>query len=331
MKFLIAFTVLVAYASATSLLDNAEWQAYKLEHNKVYKNGIEELYRQKIWSSNAKYVQAHNEQAANGVHSFTLKMNKFGDMTNQEFVAFFNGYNKTQTMTHKPSNKVFTKSVHATIPDEVDWRKSGYVTPIKNQEQCGSCWAFSTVAGLEGQHFKATGKLVSLSEQNLVDCSQAQGNQGCNGGLMDQGFEYIKSNGGIDTEDSYPYAGVDQSCKFDASNVGATLTSYVDVKSKDEEALTQAIATIGPISVAIDASHLAFQLYHSGVYNQVFCSETRLDHGVTAVGYGKDGDKPFFLVKNSWGTGWGMDGYIQMTRNGKNQCGIATQASYPVV
>ena len=202
--------------------------------------------------------------------------------------------------------------------------------------QCGSCWAFSAVASLEGQHFKASGKLVSLSEQNLVDCSQAQGNQGCNGGLMDQAFAYIKSNNGIDTEDSYPYTATDQTCAFSAANVGATDTGFTDVKAGSEDDLVNAIATVGPISVAIDASHSSFQLYKKGIYYERACSSSQLDHGVTAVGYGvaKNAlgkDEDIYIVKNSWGTSWGDQGYIMMSRNKKNNCGIATMSSFPTV
>merc|ERR1712200_402778 len=147
----------------------------------------------------------------------------------------------------------------------------GYVTPVKNQERCGSCWAFSTTGSLEGQHFKASQKLVSLSEQNLVDCSKKEGNKGCKGGLMDNGFKYAIKNGGIDTEESYRYKGVD---------------GRFDVKRGSEDALQQAIAEIGPISVAMDAGHMSFQHYRTGIYKEKQCSSIKLDHGVLAVGYG---------------------------------------------
>ncbi|XP_076450456.1 procathepsin L-like isoform X2 [Babylonia areolata] len=262
-------------------------------------------------------------------YTFRLGMNYFGDMTNKEITTMLNGYkmspNRTAGAAYLPPSNV------GAVPSEVDWRKKGYVTPVKNQLQCGSCWAFSATGSLEGQHFKKSGTLVSLSEQNLVDCSKKEGNQGCEGGLMDQAFTYIKKNRGIDTEKSYPYKAKDERCHFKRADVGATDSGYMDIRSGSEEALKSAVATVGPISVAIDASHSSFQFYQSGVYYEPRCSSRSLDHGVLAVGYGSVGTKDLWLVKNSWGTSWGMEGYIQMARNRDNNCGIATQASYPTV
>jgi cathepsin L len=335
MKFiLLTLAALVACASASSILGfdaslDEVWAKYQADHGKNYELG-ESVVRRAIFEKNVRFIEKHNGEASVGKHTYTVGLNKFADMSNKEFRTMYNKYNSTENMK-STNNKIYKNLLGFTAPDSVDWRQKGYVTPIKDQGQCGSCWAFSTVVSLEGQHFKKEGKLVSLSEQNLVDCSRPQGNLGCDGGLMDQGFDYIKSNGGIDTEESYPYKAVDGQCKFNKDNVGATLTGYTDVKSGDEDALVEAIATQGPISVAIDASHMGFQLYKSGVYNQLFCSSSRLDHGVAAVGYGSEDGKDFYIVKNSWGTVWGMDGYILMSRNKKNQCGIATQASFPTV
>jgi cathepsin L len=308
---------------------NEHWQLWKGTYNKQYSDA-EEHVRRAIWEDNLKKVQEHNLQADLGEHTYWLGMNAYADMTINEFVKVMNGYNATLKAT-RPSRNTFKFDPSVKLPDTVDWRTEGYVTPVKDQGQCGSCWAFSATGSLEGQHFKSTKSLVSLSEQNLVDCSGKQGNQGCNGGLMDQAFEYIRVNNGIDTEPSYPYEAVDRTCRFKAADVGATDTGFTDITSKDEDALQQAVATVGPISVAIDASHSSFQLYKRGVYNEPRCSQTQLDHGVLAVGYGVEGSKDYWLVKNSWGTSWGTEGYIMMTRNKKNQCGIATASSYPTV
>ncbi|KAJ7356032.1 hypothetical protein OS493_027429 [Desmophyllum pertusum] len=299
----------------------------KTFHGKKYETDTEEGARHAIWRDNLRKIQQHNSEG----HSYTLAMNQFGDLTVDEYRFFFLGLRSHFSNETEREGSSFLPPSGVTLPPTVDWRTKGYVTPVKDQGNCGSCWAFSTMGSLEGQHFKKSRNLVSLSEQNLVDCSTKYGNDGCKGGFVNKAFKYIRDNGGIDTEASYPYEAQDKKCRFNKANVGATDTGFMVIKHKSEPDLQSAVATVGPISVAIDASHSSFQLYHQGVYNEAQCSQTRLGHAVLAVGYGTYQGQDYWLVKNSWGTGWGNGGYIMMSRNKNNQCGIATDASYPLV
>ncbi|KAH7860691.1 hypothetical protein Vadar_016872 [Vaccinium darrowii] len=211
----------------------------------------------------------------------------------------------------------------------MDWRKKGVVTPIKNQEQCGCCWAFSAVASMEGIVGITTGKLISLSEQELVDCDINGQDQGCNGGLMDDAFQFIIQNQGLTTEANYPYQGTQGTCNQNAT-AAATITGYEDVPPNSESSLLKAVAN-QPVSVAIDGGDPDFQFYSSGVFTGT-CG-TQLDHGVAAIGYGttSDGTK-YWLLKNSWGTSWGEEGFMRIQRDvaaPEGLCGLAMEPSYP--
>jgi len=323
--------LLVAFLVAPALglvIQDSSWHVWKATHSKKYADEGEERVRYTVWQENMKKIMKFNKEN----NEMQLAMNHLGDMTNDEYRMHYNGFmGRMEFNRTRSEGSTFLELSNVAPPKEVDWRTKGYVNPIQNQKQCGSCWAFSAVVSLEGQTFKKTGKLPKLSEQNLVDCSAKFGNHGCQGGLMDNAFRYIKANGGIDSETSYPYKAKNQKCHFTKANVEATDTGFVDITSGDENALMLATAAIGPISVAIDASHMSFQFYHSGVYNSYLCSSTKLDHGVAVVGYGNYQGKDYWLVRNSWGESWGMKGYIMMSRNKNNQCGIATSASYPLV
>ena len=225
------------------------------------------------------------------------------------------------------------------LPSRVDWREAGAVTPVKSQGMCGSCYSFSATGALEAMYHRKTGILTSLSEQNIIDCSREFGNQGCGGGLPDLVYQYIKENNGIDTETSYPYEDINpqpnshgHACRYNPAFKGAMDVGFVDVESGNEAELKTAVATVGPCSVGIDASH-GLQFYSRGIYREEQCSTKNLDHAVLAVGYGveEESGEEYWLVKNSWGTGWGEEGYFRIARNEGNMCGIATNANFPLV
>nr|CDJ26732.1 cathepsin L-like cysteine peptidase 3 protein [Tityus serrulatus] len=306
-----------------------EWEEFKLKYDKQFESS-EDYFRMKIFMENKHKIAEHNALYVRGLKKYRLAMNEFGDKLHYEFIQTMNGFKRLYRNRYE-NGTTYLSPANVAIPKQVDWREKGYVTPVKNQATCGSCWAFSSTGSLEGQHFRKTGVLVSLSEQNLIDCSTKYGNEGCNGGIMDQAFSYVKNNHGIDTEKSYPYEGMDGKCRYSKRNIGATDSGFVDIPEGNEEKLKEAVATVGPISVAIDASHDSFMFYAGGIYDEPKCSTTQLDHGVLVVGYGTNISDDYWIVKNSWGTNWGISGYILMSRNKENQCGIASQASYPLV
>jgi len=218
----------------------------------------------------------------------------------------------------------------------VDWTTKGAVTGVKNQGSCGSCWSFSTTGSLEGAYFLKYGSLLSFSEQQLVSCDTKGNDQGCNGGWMDDAFTYVANNGGITTEDQYPYtsgtSGKTGTCVTsgytNVANVAPKGSLYVDVKAGSVDAMMSAV-NVGPVSIAIQANQMAFQSYSSGVLTGR-CGNN-LDHGVLLVGYGTDSGTDYWKVKNSWGTSWGEQGYIRIERSSDDLCGLLDAGSYPTL
>ncbi|KYR01383.1 cysteine proteinase [Tieghemostelium lacteum] len=399
---ILACLLFVALASAKSAFTELEYRNaftnWMVQQGKQYGNH-EFNQRYNIFKANMDFVNEWNSKGSQTV----LGMNVFADLTNKEYQML---YLKNKFNTYDLSQKAKTFKSSGKQAVEVDWRLKDAVTPIKNQGECGGCWSFSVSGAVEGVHAIGDGNLVVLSEQQLIDCSDSFGNQGCDGGLMTLGFEYIISAGGLDTEASYPYTGVQGKCKFNPANIGASISGYVNVTSGSEDALASAVQ-LNPVSVAIDASLDSFQLYTSGIYYDASCSSTELDHAVLAVGYGSgvppaessesssdswtgasysqgsnsgsnsgswssgswtgsqgswtgsqgswtgsqgswtgsqswgeakqaasesssSSSDNYWIVKNSWGPEWGVNGYIYMSKDRNNNCGIATMASYPI-
>lgn len=304
------------------------FQQWSETNGRVYQP-TERDYRESVYYANVAKIDAHNE----GNFSWTMDVNQFADLTADEFKAQVVSGSFRRSAVRNTTVGVRGLWSRADLPASVNWTAAGAVTPVKDQAQCGSCWAFSTTGSVESAWFLAKGTLPSVSEQQLVDCSTAEGNQGCNGGLMDYAFEYIIKNKGITTEAAYPYTATGpNTCVAAGKPVAATLSGYKDVPVNSETALETAIAQ-QPVSVAVEADQSVFQFYSGGVMDSA-CG-TQLDHGVLAVGYGTLGGKEYYLVKNSWGASWGANGYILLGRGAKfnpsGQCGLQMAASYPVV
>jgi len=305
-----------------------------------YVSEAEEAHRYGIWLDNLWRISDSNSQN----HPYKLKLNEFGDLTEEEFRIKVHGptgsclgqNDKVALKQQNEKNKQkMIKKPSVDLPASVNWTAQGVVTPVKNQGDCGSCWAFSTTGSLECDYAIKTGKLVSLSEQQLVDCSGSYGNKGCNGGWYYYGWNYANAEGGLCTESSYPYTGVQGSCqstscgeKYDTPSK----PSYYSVPA-DNEADLQTASASGCVSVAIEANQFAFQYYSSGVLTGT-CG-TSIDHAVLVVGYGNLDGQDYWLVKNSWGSSWGLEGYVLICRNcndngAEGECGIDMYPAYPL-
>lgn len=301
--------VLLAVISAAAVLLNqhsspvvSEFEAWKARHGITFESQFENSYRERIFLENLAKINAHN---GNEFKTYEMGLNQFSHLTTEEFAQTYLG-----TIVKTEAHNI--ESTDDLKVGDVDWTTQGAVTPVKNQGQCGSCWAFSATGGLEGLSKLSAGTLESFSEQQLVDCSGSFGNQACNGGLMDNAFKYVKANG-IVHEDEYPYKAVKQTC---SKNSGPfKIGGFTDIKDCN----TLATALTGrPISVAVDATN--WSPYKSGVFNNC---KTSLNHGVLLVGV----TDQYWKVKNSWGTSWGESGFVRLARG--NTCGICNVASYP--
>ena len=271
------------------------------------------------FKTNTKYIEEFNQQN----HSYKLEINQFADMNNFNF-----------NVTVPASKNNYYEFEDKIIPESVDWREKNAVTNVKDQGNCGGCWAFSTTGSVEGVVAIKTGNLFNISEQQLIDCSDQEGNHGCGGGIMDYGFQYIIDNNGICSEEDYPYQATDGICQ-DCEPI-IQIKRYGDIFPKNEKILKRGVAQ-QPVSIAIQANLSSFRFYSKGVYSDTNCG-TQLDHGVLLVGYGTDENSglDYWLMKNSWGSSWGENGYMRMLRNtsggmGPGICGITMQPCIPLL
>jgi len=304
-----------------------------LERFDIIYHGNEYHSRNSIYNDNIRSIEEHN----NADNNFNLTINGFTDLKSNELPKGFFQNHKTgwgidldRLGKTNGCNKFNIKYDAGSLPDSIDWRDSNAVTEVKNQGQCGSCWSFSSAGAMEGSWAIATGKLLNLSEQQLMDCSMKYGNMACNGGLMDNAFDYAIDNGMCSYEED-PYTAVRASCDLNCEKV-AQFSECIDVTPANQLDLKAAVAQ-QPVSIAIEADTTAFQFYSGGVLDSPKCG-TNLDHGVLIVGYGTQDDVDYWLVKNSWGDTWGENGYIKIKRSDSTNdvgiCGIASCPSYPV-
>lgn len=328
---LLSFTNELIYTS-----DLSDFESYITKYNKSY-NGIDYWNHYNSFKENIDYINQRNQLNL----SYTLGLGPFTDISKQDFDYTFKGYRKNYNVELPHSYHYMTLSNPNVSYNTIDWRAEGQVTDIKDQGQCGSCWAFSAVAVLESAWFRKTGNLISLSEQDLVDC--VTDCYGCNGGWPSYAIEYIINGNmpnstlgddnytkGILSEASYSYTATDQPCAYNKTNVVANFTELVILPKESVSHLQDALLSIGPISVAINAND-DFQHYSSGLFevSNDECDPTELDHAVTAVGLGTTSKgKRYYIIKNSWGTDWGQDGYIYFSADVPNMCGIAEDTCY---
>lgn len=341
-QFSIALIVTIVLVAAVTA-DQDAWNSWKQKYEKKYKNIAEEKARMKIFMENKQKVENHNQLYANKTVTHEKGLNKFSDMTDEEFYSTYahSHYEphdddsdgdyvdisddvENKLLDHLRGHKeTFEMPDDADIPSSIDWRKKGAVTSVK--EQCGpSCGLYGPIGATEGQYFLKTGRLVSLSAQNLMDCLDDDLNV-CYGVLPEDVYSYMLTNG-IDSQKSYPFTNDKESCNFDPEDSVTRIRKMVSIPKGDEKALAYALATVGPISIGIDFRGL--KDHKSGTYYQSKCGDN-YDHVVLAVGYGSDDDGDYYIIKNNWGTDWGDDGFFKMARNRDSNCGIANHATFP--
>ncbi|KAF6209693.1 hypothetical protein GE061_015442 [Apolygus lucorum] len=306
------------------------WIEFKERFGKTYPSASEEHKRKTIFLNNLNKIVRFNE--ANR-RTYELGLNELADLTSKEIPKGLTPYRKApnfigwRVLDQTPTVKFEATGVK--LPNHVDWRDKGVVTPVKNQHNCLACYSFVAVDAIEIQYFMKTGKQIPLSQQQIIDCSRPEGNLGCKGGMVDWAYKYILKAGGVEKHEDYPFVLKKQECEFNASKIAVSLTNYGEIKNGSEVSLQEAVAFFGPISASI-STDFAWNYYTGGIYDNPDCS-TNVDHAILVVGYGTENNTDYWLVKNSYGESFGDKGYIKMARNKKNQCAIASYANFPII
>jgi len=320
MKVALLLLSLLVLSQGLLDLEFGEWMSV---HNKVYATYEEYQHRLAVFTKNVAIIENLNQETTNAIFS----INKFADLSSEEFKALYLGFQPNPNPSPRETLKLQT---NVAAPDTFDWVSMGKVTAVKNQEQCGSCWAFSATENIESVWMIAKGltpaNFAPLAPQQIVDCDTNDG--GCNGGDTVTAFQYVISAGGQDTEQTYPYHAVNQNCQFNRANIEASISSFkYATKSLNEDEMKTATATISPLSICVDAQ--PWQFYTAGILMASQCG-TSLDHCVQITGYDTSASTPYWEVRNSWGTNWGEKGFIRL-EYGKNTCGLAIEATTAVV
>lgn len=352
--FLINLSFVVNLNKNDQVTRDKLWKSFKKTYSKKYnilspnikEDNEENEYRHFVFNQNLQKIKKHQIEQKIMKYTYTIDINSFSDMTTEEFfhkkrlnenkILFGKIIKNNMHKKQKSINMVtpLLKNNFIKLPKNLDWRTRNVVSRVRNQEDCGSCWAFSVAGALESSAAILSGELIELSKQQLIDCSLE--NYGCNGGFMDLAFNYTKNNIWLMSDKNYEYVADDGGdCQVDDMYYRSKfrLEDFFWINYGDEEELKKALAIYGPLSVAIDVSEYGDLIYYkSGIYKDNTCSQ-EVNHAVLLVGYGEDekDGTPYWLIKNSWGDDWGEDGYFRLLRNSNNMCGIASMSLYPIV
>ncbi|KAL5274435.1 hypothetical protein ACFFRR_000897 [Megaselia abdita] len=325
----------VPYPIIPEVKNPTDFEDYLIQTRKSYVITKEYKFREHLFWYRKHYSETSNDYEKKELRSFLTALNAYSDLTLHEIFKKLSGYKKTYSTYHPQySTSRLRRQENNSIPDSFDWREKGAVTAVKSQgleSDCGACWAFAVTGAIEGHIAAKTGELTPLSEQNLVDCSKEQGNDGCDGGFPFNGFQYVVENKGIAAGVRYPYTTTEGECVYSEEKKAAEIKDFVVIPPGDENEMKRVIATKGPIACSVHAELDSFILYKSGIYDDQECNDGELDHSILVVGYGTQNGTDYWIIKNSWSEVWGEKGYMKLPRNKNSFCHIAEECSFPIV